>query len=531
MSRLRTSRAAVIALLVGFAVSAALALIALGLYERNEKRLLSLRVREVSLVLGATQTNVETPLASAAALASATNGNATRFRELTAPEVGPGKQFGSLSLWPVGVAHTAPRAVAGATPAIAGDAQELQRLFGGSARPGVMHVVGRLSAAHPALGFELISAGPGTRFAVYGESPLPANRRSRVESNSAFSDLNYVLYLGRSRKPSDLLLTSLAHLPLTGRQASTSVPFGEGSFTLVVAPRGTLGGRFFRDLPIIIGVVGALLTLAAAVLIDRLARRRRGAEELAHTLDRVAAENRRLYVEQRGIAETLQHALLPASLPAITGLQVAARYVPASAASHVGGDWYDVVPLGEGQVAVLIGDVSGHGLEAATTMALVRHAALAYIIQDPRPATVLAKLARFVNSSPHAYFATVLCVLADVNGRRIAAASAGHLPPLVVQDGEVAYLPLSTGPPVGVSAGEEFTEETTVMKQHAALVAFTDGLVERRGEVLDVGLERLRESVAGQREAVDALLARLVSEFTSQQHTDDTAMVAIQWQT
>jgi serine phosphatase RsbU (regulator of sigma subunit) len=357
------------------------------------------------------------------------------------------------------------------------------------------------------------------------------NRRSRIENNSAFSDLNYVLYLGRSRKPADLLLTSVQRLPLTGRQASTTVPFGADSFTLVVAPRGSLGGRFFRDLPIIIAIVGALLTLAAAILIDRLARRRKGAEELAHTLDRVAAENRRMYVEQRGIAERLQNALLPASLPTVAGLSVAARYVPASAASHVGGDWYDVVPVADGRVAVVIGDVSGHGLEAAATMALVRHAALAYIMEDPRPATVLAKLSRFVNATPHAYFATVLCVLVDVGRRTISVASAGHLPPLLAQNGAVDYLELTPGPPVGVGGSEEFQERTAVVENGAALVAFTDGLVERRGEVLDVGLERLRRAVAERRTAVDALLADLEKEFTSEEHSDDTAMVAIQWQT
>lgn len=518
------------ALLVGFAVSAALALVALELYNHNEQRLINLRARELALVISATQPTVQTPLSAAAVLADATNGDPRRFRELVAAEVGPGKQFASLSLWPVGAARPAPLAVAGARPAIAANPVEAQKVFSGAGRAGAVHLTGMLASAHPSLGFELTSNGPGRRFAVYGESPLPANRRSRIENNSAFSDLNYVLYLGRSRSPSDLLLTSVAHLPLNGRKAVTPVPFGEGSFTLVVAARGSLGGRFFRDLPVIIGIVGALLTLAAAVLIDRLARRRRRAEDLAETLDRVAEENRRLYVEQRGIAETLQHALLPASLPAVTGLRIAARYVPASAASHVGGDWYDVVPLGQGRVAVLIGDVSGHGLEAATTMALVRHAALAYIVQDPRPAVVLGKLAHFVNAGPHKYFATVLCVLADVDGRRITAASAGHLPPLVVQNGDVGYLTLPTGPPVGVAGREEFSEHTTAVKEHAALVAFTDGLVERRGEVLDIGLERLRRAVAEQHEAVDALLARLEREFSSDQHNDDTAMVAIQWQ-
>jgi serine phosphatase RsbU (regulator of sigma subunit) len=525
------STAALLAIVVGLSVSAALAVVALELYNHNEKRLVNLRVRELALVIASTEPAVQTPLSSAAELASATNGDPGRFRQLVAEEIGQGRQFRSMTLWRVGESRPAPAAIAGSTPAILSRPAAVAALFSRGTPPGRMRVVGLLDTPHPALGFALTSTGPGPRFVVYAESQLPANRRSTLESNNAFSDLNYVLYLGRSRSRTDLLVTSAVHLPLTGRTAAAKVPYGESVFTLVVAARGSLGGRFFRDLPIIIGIAGAILTLAAAVLFESLVRRRRAAEGLADTLDRVAAENRRLYVEQRGIAETLQHALLPETLPEMGGLRVAARYVPASQAGHVGGDWYDVVPLEDGRVGIVIGDVSGHGIEAATTMALVRHAALAYIVQDPRPATVLAKLARFVNARPHAYFATVLCVLVDVKDHRLTAASAGHLPPLVVQNGDTSYLSVQTGPPVGVAGHDEFRESSAVVQNGAALVAFTDGLVERRGEVLDIGLERLRRAVARERLGVDVLLTRLEREFTSDEHGDDTAMVAVQWQT
>jgi serine phosphatase RsbU (regulator of sigma subunit) len=309
------------------------------------------------------------------------------------------------------------------------------------------------------------------------------------------------------------------------------VPFGAGVLTLVVSPRGSLAGTFFHDLPVIIAVVGALLTLAAAVLIDRLSIRRRRAEQLVHSLDTVAEENRRLYVEQRGIAETLQHALLP-EIPAETaGLRVAARYVPAASGADVGGDWYDVAAVDGDRVTLIIGDVSGHGLEAATTMALVRHAALAYAVQDPRPATVLSKLARFVNSRPHGYFATVLCALVEVSARRVWTASAGHLPPLLVHGDESRFIAVETSPPVGVGGGERFLETTETLPPRGALLAFTDGLVERPGEVLDTGLERLRRAATRERVAVDALLGRLIAELGSEQHNDDTAILGIEWAT
>ena len=523
------SSSALLALVVGLSVSAALAVVALDLYNHNERRLVNLRVRELALVIASTEPALQTPLSSAAEFASATHGDARRFRELVSEEIAPGRQFRSLALWRVGA--SVPLATAGATPVVLSRPAEVAALVSRGTPPGRLRVVSLLDAAKPALGFAVTSTGPGPRFVVYAETPLPANRRSAIESNSAFSDLNYVLYLGASEKRTDLLVTSVSHLPLTGRTAAAKVPYGESKLTLVVAPRGSLGGRFFRDLPIIIAIAGVILTLAAAVLFESLVRRRRAAEGLAETLDRVAAENRRLYVEQRGIAETLQHALLPETLPEMGGLRVAARYVPASEAGRVGGDWYDVVPLEGGRVAIVIGDVSGHGIEAATAMALVRHAALAYIAQDPRPATVLAKLSRFVNARPHAYFATVLCVLVDVKEHRLTAASAGHLPPLVVQNGDTSYLSVQTGPPVGVSGRDEFRESSAVVQNGAALVAFTDGLVERRGEVLDIGLERLRSAVARERLGVDVLLTRLEREFISDEHGDDTAMVAVQWQT
>ena len=153
---------------------------------------------------------------------------------------------------------------------------------------------------------------------------LPKNRRSALASNSAFSDLNYTLYLGKTRNPRALLLTSLRRFPITGRQASVVVPFGDSAFTLVVTPSGPLGGTFFASLPWIIVIVGVVLSLAAALMTDRLARRRRQAEELTEVLNRVAAENHELFTEQRSIAQTLQHALLPDTLPEPPGLQVSA---------------------------------------------------------------------------------------------------------------------------------------------------------------------------------------------------------------
>jgi serine phosphatase RsbU (regulator of sigma subunit) len=415
--------------------------------------------------------------------------------------------------------------VAGAAPSATGRAAVLR----GAGAPGKLNTVDLLRSPHPSLGFEYSVGGPGHRFTVYAENPLPANRRSALERNSAFADLDYVLYLGRSERARDLLLTSERTLPIHGLQASHVVPFGAGAFTLVVTPREPLAGGFFHSLPWVTAIVGVVISLAAALMTDRLAKRRRRAERLAGELDQLAAENRELYIEQRGIAHTLQRALLPSRLPRLPGLRVDAQYVPAQAGGDIGGDWYDVVAVGERQALLVIGDVSGHGIDAATTMALLRHATLAYIAQDHRPGLILRRLSDFVGGIAHDYFATVLCALIDIDAHRVTLASAGHLPPLLL-DGEGGdYVQISAEPPIGFPHDSVFKEATVTVPPGATLVAFTDGLVERRGEVLDEGLARLRE-MASAEQRDDDLLARLARDLTSDDHRDDTALVSIQWQ-
>jgi serine phosphatase RsbU (regulator of sigma subunit) len=530
----RPSRAAGVVLVVGLVVTAALVLTSLGVYERNERRLLNLRVREVNLVLADTLPSIQTPLASAAELANATGGSAQKFRAFIAPYVGPGRQFASVSLWLLSTPRPAPITVVGSAPVLASSPDAARRFFAQATRSGVLNLTPVMGSTHPTLGFEFSAVGRPRGLVVYAENPLPANRRSALERNSAFSDLNYALYLGRSRRSADLLVTNVRSLPIRGRQASEVVPFGAGKFTVVVAPKGSLGGIFFKNLHWIIAVVGVLFALAAALVTDRLVRGRQRAEQLAGTLDRVATENREMYAEQRSISQTLQRALLPDEMPRLRGLRASALYVPAASGVDVGGDWYDVIPVDERRVLLVIGDVSGHGLRAATTMALLRHAVLAYMAQDCRPASVLARLSDFVNRGEHDYFATVLCVLIDVDAHRLTLASAGHMAPLLIDGDRGEFVELHVDAAIGVTRKQDthshYREATASVPPSATLVAFTDGLVERRGEVLDVGLARLRDFAVTQRLALDDLLATLARELTVHDHPDDTAIVGIKWQ-
>jgi serine phosphatase RsbU (regulator of sigma subunit) len=525
------SRVALVAFAGGLVVTAALALVSLALYNRNERRLLHLRGRELGLVLAATVPSIQTPLASAAELANATNGDRRKFLAFMAPYVGHGRQFTSASLWRLKAPLPVAIATIGTTPALFSTPGAARRFFSRPKHPGTLNVTEIIGTTHPSLGFEFSSRSRRPRFAVYAENPLPADRRSAIERNSAFSDLYYVLYLGRSQRSSDLLVTNVRRLPIHGRHTSVVVPFGAAVFTLVVASKGSLGGTFFRDLPWLIGIAGLALAVAAALIAERLAQGRRRAERLARDLDRVAAENRDMYSEQRGIAKTLQHALLPDKMPQLRGMQISALYVPAASGVDVGGDWYDVVALGEQRAILIIGDVSGHGLEAATTMALLRHATLAYVAVDATPAYVLARLSRFVTKQgvPD-YFATVLCVSIDVASQRMTLASAGHPAPLLLEGERARFIEVHTDVAIGVARNvePEYRDTTVALPATGTLVAFTDGLVERRGEVIDVGLNRLRAAAAGQKLPLRSLVKRLAEELASD-HTDDTAIVGIQW--
>ena len=211
-------------------------------------------------------------------------------------------------------------------------------------------------------------------------------------------------------------------------------------------------------------------------------------------------------------------------MPELKGLSASALYVPAASGVDIGGDWYDIIEIDERRVLLVIGDVSGHGLRAATTMALLRHTVLAYVAQDSRPASVLAKLSDFVNHTAHGYFATVLCVLIDADAHQLILASAGHMAPLLLHNGQGEFIEMPVGVAIGVSSHNhaQYREATVSVAPSTTLVAFTDGLVERRGEVLDVGLARLRMLASGQNLTLDDLLTKLAREVTSADTTTTT---------
>jgi anti-anti-sigma factor len=240
-----------------------------------------------------------------------------------------------------------------------------------------------------------------------------------------------------------------------------------------------------------------------------------------------AFERTRLYERARFAASELQHALLPSRLPAIPGVTLATRYLPSSAASDVGGDWFDVLPLRSGRIGVVVGDVFGRGLSAAARMGQFRNALRAYLFEDELPGQALARLARLAHAFDDGPPATIVCAVFDPHGGSLSLASAGHLPPLLLRpDGTSELLEIAPGPPVGSFAPGEYAERGFSLEAGDTLVLYSDGVVEERGVPLDVGFERLR-TVGGHAATldVDALAGRLLA--AAPMHHDDQTLVAL----
>jgi serine phosphatase RsbU (regulator of sigma subunit) len=232
--------------------------------------------------------------------------------------------------------------------------------------------------------------------------------------------------------------------------------------------------------------------------------------------------------ENRTATMALQRSLLPASLPEIPGMAFGARYVP-GAETGLGGDWYDLFSLPGDRLGVVMGDVSGHGLDAAVIMGRLRSALRAYALDSESPAEVLAKLDRKANHFEHGSMATVAYGIIGPGRETLTLSLAGHLPPVVAFPGEAGRLAdLRPDPPIGLTIGEPERRTSVLDLPPGAVVAFyTDGLVERRDRPVDVGMERLAEVVqANEPERVCArIMAAMIGNQAAQ---DDVALLAIQ---
>ncbi len=340
----------------------------------------------------------------------------------------------------------------------------------------------------------------GLRIRIGGPGPATALVTSRTQLVRAVDD-GYLASLVADR-PDALAavrsfgVTSSVHVPLTT---------GRRTFGVLSVTRGT--GRAFSD--------------GDARFLTELGRRAA-----------LALANAGAFEAEQVVALELQRSLLPASLPAVTGLRVAGRYLAGGSGVLVGGDWYDVVPLPGGRVGLCVGDVMGRGLQAAAVMGQLRAALRSHAVEGLPPREVLSRLGVFTRMLDGEHLVTCLYALHDPEAGVTTIASAGHPPPLLMPaDGHGArYVDVLPGVPLGVDDLSSGYADTTVrLGAGDCLLLFTDGLVEDRTMPLGDGMDRLATGLGAvlpaTAEAVCAAALRVMGRDRS--HDDDTAVLAV----
>ncbi|MFJ6611281.1 SpoIIE family protein phosphatase [Streptomyces sp. NPDC091289] len=245
----------------------------------------------------------------------------------------------------------------------------------------------------------------------------------------------------------------------------------------------------------------------------------------AEAAERLRTSERR----HRETAVTLQRSLLPQELEQPDDLRIAATYQPGGTDAAVGGDWYDVITLGAGRTALVIGDVMGRGVRAAAVMGQLRTAVRAYARLDLPPHEVIQLLDGLASEIDASQIATCVYAVHDPNEGRLVYASAGHLPILVCdEDGTVHRAADPTGPPLG-TGGWVHTSGTIALPPGSTAVLYTDGLVERRSEDIDEGVASLARALSGAKGSPQVVCDRLIRSLgVTAEHDDDVAVLVVQ---
>ncbi len=245
----------------------------------------------------------------------------------------------------------------------------------------------------------------------------------------------------------------------------------------------------------------------------------------AEAAERLRTSERR----HRETAVTLQRSLLPQELEQPDDLRIAATYQPGGTDAAVGGDWYDVITLGAGRTALVIGDVMGRGVRAAAVMGQLRTAVRAYARLDLPPHEVIQLLDVLAAEIDASQIATCVYAVHDPNEGHLVYASAGHLPILVCdEDGTVHRAADPTGPPLG-TGGWVHTSGTIALPPGSTAVLYTDGLVERRSEDIDEGVASLARALSGAKGSPQVVCDRLIRSLgVTAEHDDDVAVLVVQ---
>ncbi|MEU6080479.1 SpoIIE family protein phosphatase [Streptomyces sp. NPDC047108] len=264
------------------------------------------------------------------------------------------------------------------------------------------------------------------------------------------------------------------------------------------------------------------------------------AEELVRRAG-ICLDNARRYTREHTTALALQRSLLPQELPRQPALDIAFRYLPADSQFGVGGDWFDVIPLSGARVALAVGDVAGHGLHASATMGRLRTAVRTLADVDLPPDELLTHLDDLVThlgagedaeAGPETggaqisgHWATCLYAIYDPVTRMCSFACAGHPPPAVLSpDGQVDFVPVTPGPPLGLG-GLPFESREMEMPEDSVLALYTDGLLGSRGDDLDEGLDHLRTVLTKPANSLDSLCNTVVDAMIPDRAADDAALL------
>lgn len=248
-----------------------------------------------------------------------------------------------------------------------------------------------------------------------------------------------------------------------------------------------------------------------------ITERKRGEERLAE-----------LYERERALSQRLQAGLLTSAAPAVDGYVLTSAYRPGTLALHVGGDWFDAFALPGGDVALVVGDVVGHDVDAAAAMGQLR-GALRSLARSNGPSGVLEGMDALLQDVATTRMTTLVYVELDPRSGKLRYSCAGHPPPMVVgADGRTRLLWEARSTPLGCAWGAGYTQSEDVLAPGETLVLYSDGLIERRGEALDTGLSRLAQSASTRAGESPHLADHLCDELLpGNAHEDDVCVLAL----
>lgn len=529
-SRLPRRVAAVIAL-AGIALTATTAWGAHRIDRDTEESLLKGQVRQAAAVLSTAITVIEQPLEAAlAAHDAAGDANGTEvFERFMSEHVGEDKAFQTASLWRrEGPSLERVMSIGGpptSRPDAAATRTHLDEAFTSTT------TAVRFIDTEERTRIAYALANPDTGSLVYAERSLPANRRAPVDSDSAFNEIHYAIYLGDEIRSDALSTTDVdpSTLPFDGITASERVPFGNNVLTLSTTPRDHLGSELSRRLPWLLLLVGLLLTAVATRAGQQLARGRQTAEQDSATITALYERTEALFDQQRDLFVSLQRALLPHVNPEIPQVELAAEYVAGARGLDIGGDWFSMIALDDHRFGFVVGDVSGRGVDSVAVMAQARFTIRAYLLDGDGPGAVLEKCAPQFDIARDGHLTTVLVGVGDWRTGEIELANAGHPPPVLLTDDGAALVDVPPGRPLGTGV-TPYPSVTVRLPPGGTLFCYTDGLVERRGEDIDAGLDRLTALLGtSAHRSVDDLVAHTLATLRNADAPDDIAALAIRW--